>query len=128
MGGKMLSDEQKNLLNNALRSLVEGSGVVNAALAVTIDGHLIAGHSEGERPLKRLATMGSTLMSLGDTISKELATGSCHNVIAENEHGTVVFMHITNEIVLVSLTDTNSSLGMLLSASRNCAETLKNQL
>lgn len=124
----MLNDEKKNLITQALQALVQGNEAVGAALAVSVDGHLVAGHAEGERPIKRLATMGSTLMSLGDTISRELAMGECNNVIAENESGTVVFMHINKELVLVSLTDKLSSLGMLLSASRHCAQSLQKQL
>lgn len=123
-----MTDEKKILVDQALQGLVEGNDAVSAALAVSVDGHLIAGHAAAELSIKRLATMGSTLMSLGDTISRELAMGECNNVIAENDLGIVVFMHINPEIVLVSLTDRNSSLGMLLSASRNCAQSLQKQL
>ncbi|MEZ5672765.1 MAG: hypothetical protein R3E08_10450 [Thiotrichaceae bacterium] len=66
-------------------------------------------------PLERLATMGSTLMSLGDTITAELKMGNCDNIISENKQGIVTFMHINNELVLVTLTVQKNALGMLSS-------------
>jgi hypothetical protein len=63
-------------------------------------------------------------MSLGDTMTSELKMGRCENIISENENGIVAFMHINNNLVLVSLTTETNSLGMLLSHSRKCAETM----
>lgn len=116
----MSSNEIKILIQARLEELITESGQVEAALAVTTDGHLIASAQRKEYALKRLAAMGSTLMALGDTITKELLMGSCKNIIAENEHGIVVFMHITKNLVMVSLTPSSSSLGLLLSSSRSC--------
>jgi hypothetical protein len=60
----------------------------------------LCGAQRREIPGKRLAAMGSTLMSLGNTITKELGDGGkCRNVISENERGVVVFMQITSRIV-----------------------------
>ena len=98
------------------------------AIAVTTDGHLICRAERKEIPAKRLAAMGSTLMSLGNTITKELSMGKCRNVISENEEGVVVFMQITPRTVLVTASGDRSSLGMLLSASRSCIEKIRNEL
>lgn len=122
----------KLVLKNRLEELVSLGGPVEAALAVTTDGHMMASAQRKEFSLKRLAAMGSTLMSLGDTITKELQMGSCNNIISENEYGIVVFMHITKNLVMVSLTSSSGSgLGMLLSSSRNCVgniiQDIKNQ-
>lgn len=110
----------KKILQHRLEELVTEGMHVDAALAVTTDGHLIASAQKTDVTLTRLAAMGSTLMSLGDTITKELAMGACRNIIAENEGGIVVFMHISRNMVMVSLTSSGSGLGMLLSSSRNC--------
>lgn len=116
----MSSIDFKKLLQARLDELVNDGMQVDAALAVTTDGHLVASAQKKEITFKRLAAMGSTLMSLGDTITKELEMGSCKNIIAENEGGVVVFMHISKNLVMVSLTSSGSGLGLLLSASRNC--------
>lgn len=120
--------EARRLIQDSLEALVDSVEPMTAAIAVTSDGHLIAQASRAEVPSKRLAAMGSTLMSLGNTVTKELGMGRCRNVISENEHGVAVFMSITVRIVLISLTDNVSSLGTLLSASRRYAADLGAEL
>lgn len=110
-------------LDQRLAKLLEDCSVINAAVVTTADGHTCAMRQGNQHyPLERLATMGSTLMSLGDTITAELKMGNCDNIISENKQGIVAFMHINNELVLVTLTVQKNALGMLLSYSRRCAE------
>lgn len=106
-----------------LDKLLEMCGAIDAAVVATLDGHMCAMRQRQKSySLERLATMGSTLMSLGDTITAELTMGACDNIISENRNGIVAFMHINDDLVLVSLTTSKNSLGMLLSHSRNCAQ------
>lgn len=118
----MLSSEQQQLLNTKLKTLLENSEEMSAALVTTVDGHLCAMCQRESYPLDRLATMGSSLMSLGDTITAELKMGSCRNIISENESGIVTFMHVNNLLVLVTITLQKNALGMLLAHSRKAAE------
>lgn len=122
----------KDLLNKTLQpyldQLVKEKDGVDGALVVTVDGHLLSKSMIDGTKVKRLATMGSSLMSLGNTITGELAMGGCRNVIVENEEGYAAFMHINSKLVLVSFTRSPNGLGMLLSASRNCANLLFKQL
>lgn len=118
----MLSSEQKQLLNNKLQMLLENSEEIAAALVTTVDGHLCAMQQRENYPLDRLATMGSSLMSLGDTITAELKMGGCKNIISENESGIVTFMHINNSLVLITITLHKNALGLLLAHSRKAAE------
>jgi hypothetical protein len=112
------------MVQPCLDSLVETQSSVNGALVVTVDGHLIAKRIQDDTSVKRLASMSSSLMSLGNTITGELAMGNCRNVIVENEGGYAAFMHINKKLVLVSLTQSPNGLGLLLSASRNCASNM----
>lgn len=118
----------QNIITQAsqrLEKLLENCNVINAAVIVTVDGHLCAMRQRGQQyPLERLATMGSTLMSLGDTITAELNMGTCDNIISENRQGLVAFMHTDQNHVLVTLAAQKNVLGMLLSHSRMCAEDL----
>jgi len=108
-------------LEQRLQKLIDDCHAIDAAVVTTIDGHMQAMKQRNkDYPLERLATMGSTLMSLGDTITAELEMGTCDNIISENKDGLVAFMHINNEMVLVTLGQ-EKSLGMLLSHSRRCA-------
>jgi predicted regulator of Ras-like GTPase activity (Roadblock/LC7/MglB family) len=118
----MLSLEQQQLLNTKLKTLLEHSEEISAALVTTVDGHLCAMHQQRNYSLDRLATMGSSLMSLGDTITAELKMGNCRNLISENESGIVTFMHINNLLVLITITLQKNALGLLLAHSRKAAE------
>jgi predicted regulator of Ras-like GTPase activity (Roadblock/LC7/MglB family) len=119
----MLAPQLITKLDQRLAKLLEDCSVINAAVVTTADGHMCAmRQGNQDYPLERLATMGSTLMSLGDTITAELKMGTCDNIISENKQGIVAFMHINNNLVLVTLTVQKNALGMLLSHSRRCAE------
>ncbi len=117
----MLSNLEKVQTTQLLKSLLQNTSEICAAVVTTLDGHLCAKEQRDEYALERLATMGSTLMSLGDTITAELKMGACRNIISENEGGIVAFMHINQDLVLVTLTQQLNALGMLLAHSRRCA-------
>jgi predicted regulator of Ras-like GTPase activity (Roadblock/LC7/MglB family) len=119
----MLSPLTIKQLEQRLTQLLETCQVINAAVVATLDGHLCTMKQRHQQyPLERLATMGSTLMALGDTITAELNMGNCDNLISENKNGIIAFMHINDNLVLVTLTVQKNALGMLLSHSRRCAE------
>ncbi len=108
-----------------LQKLLDVCDVIDATVIATADGFLCAMKQRSNQyTLERLAVMGSTLMSLGDTITAELKMGNCDNIISENKDGIVAFMHINKEMVLVTVTTRKNALGMLLSHSRMCAEDL----
>ena len=122
------SADPKQVIDRELHGLIDQVDAAMGAIAVTTDGHLICRAERKEIPAKRLAAMGSTLMSLGNTITKELEMGKCRNVISDNEDGVVIFMQITAKTVLVVVSADRSALGMLLSASRNCIEKIRTEL
>lgn len=124
----MLSKQVTAQLEARLTKLLDNCSLIEAGVVATLDGHLCAmKQQKAQYPLERLATMGSTLMALGDTITRELKMGNCDNIISENRNGIVVFMHINDDLVLVTLS-TQKSLGMLLSHSRKCAEDMSKLL
>jgi predicted regulator of Ras-like GTPase activity (Roadblock/LC7/MglB family) len=124
----MLSEAATQQLEQQLEGLLDRCQAISAAVVVTVDGYTCAMKQRvpNQYSLERVATMGSTLMSLGDTMTAELKMGRCENIISENQHGIVAFMHINHNLVLVSLTKETNSLGMLLSHSRKCAESMSN--
>lgn len=117
----MLSQSEEALLTTHLKSLLDTCSVIDAAVVATMDGHLCATEQRTAYSMDRLATMGSSLMSLGDTITAELKMGTCKNLIAENQSGIVAFMHVNENLVLISLTTAQTGLGMLLSHSKKSA-------
>lgn len=125
----MLSKQALTKLEERLDKLLESCHIIEAGVVATVDGYKCAMKQRATQyPLERLAIMGSTLMALGDTITSELQMGNCDNIISENKHGIVAFMHINEQLVLVTLTTQKNALGMLLSHSRKCAEDMHNLL
>ena len=124
----MLSPESKQKLTQRLAVLLENCTVVDAGVVATLDGNLCAMQQRGSFPLDRLATMGSSLMALGDTITAELSLGHCDKIISENQDGLVAFMHINDDLVLITVTKEKNGLGMLLTYSRKCAKEMADML
>jgi len=124
----MLTDQQRQTLEHALKALIDQTEIINAAVVLTVDGHLQAMAQKQNYPLERVAAMGSSFMSLGDTITAELSMGVCRNIISENEHGIIVFMHINDSMILVSMTTDTSALGLLLSHSRISTKKMQKML
>ena len=124
----ILSDIATQELEQQLADLLERCPPICAAVIVTVDGYTCAmkQRTTDQYSLERVATMGSTLMSLGDTLTAELKMGHCENIISENQEGIIAFMHINTDLVLVSMTTEKNALGMLLSYSRKCAEAMAN--
>jgi predicted regulator of Ras-like GTPase activity (Roadblock/LC7/MglB family) len=118
----MISEQVRHNLTARLKKLLDDCDVIDAGVVATIDGHMCAMYARGQFPLERLATMGSSLMALGDTITAELSMGGCDKIISENQDGIVAFMHIGHDFVLITLTRQKHGLGMLLSYSRSCAQ------
>lgn len=116
------------LIQTHLEQLVNNHDAVEGALVATVDGHLITRCMHNATSVKRLASMGCSLLSLSNTITGELVMGNCRNVIIENEGGYVAFMHINKRLILVSFTQANNGLGLLISASRNCAQTIAKKI
>lgn len=125
----MLSPSVVIQIEKRLEKLLDNCDIIEASVVATIDGHTCAMRQRyNNYPLERLATMGSTLMALGDTITAELNMGNCENIISENRNGIVAFMHINKDLVLVTFTTQKTGLGMLLSHSRVCAQDIANSL
>jgi predicted regulator of Ras-like GTPase activity (Roadblock/LC7/MglB family) len=115
-------DIDPQVLEQELDAYLSNCDVVDAAIIATLDGRLRAQRQRGSFEAERTAVMGSSLMALGDTISAELALGPCEIVIAESQGGLVVFNHIRGAFVLISVTQSKSGLGSLLSWARRTAE------
>jgi len=118
----MLAKETVKKLENRLGTLLDNCDVIEASVVSTMDGHLCAMKQRGNLAVERLAIMGSSLIALGDAITEELRMGTCDKIISENQNGIVAFMHIDEDLVLVTVTTQKNGLGMLLSHARKCAK------
>lgn len=107
---------------------VKDNDFVVASVVVSSDGHLVAGAQKKEYSLDRLSAIGSTFMALGDSLAGEVAMGGCKDVIAELDGGIVAFMHVTRNVAIASVSDSSRSLGLLLSSTRGCIDSILREL
>lgn len=124
-GGRV---SMSTVIGEHIRTLVDESDFMVACVAVTADGHLVAGAQKGDYSLERLSAIGSTFMALGDTVAAELRMGGCRDVISELDGGIVVFMHLTRNVAIAAVSDSTRSLGLLLSSTRGCIDNVLRDL
>lgn len=104
---------------------------MNALVIATIDGNLIVDYSiprDADNPafkVRKISTMSSALVALGDSIAKEAEQASCNFAILENEGGRMIVMRISKYIALATIADGSSSLGLVLSSTQPVAKDLK---
>lgn len=116
------------IVKSHIESLARDNDFIDACVVVTTDGHLVAGVNKKDYSLDRLSAIGSTVMALGDSLANEVSMGVCKDVIAEMDGGIVVFMHMTRNVVIASISNSTRSLGMLLSSTRNCIDEVLREL
>ena len=116
------------IINEHIQALVRDREFMVACVAVTADGHLVAGAQKNSYSLDRLSAIGSTFMALGDTVATELKMGGCRDVISELDGGIVVFMHLTRNVAIAAVSDSTRSLGLLLSSTRGCIDNVLRDL
>lgn len=118
----MIPQSVKVYFYSQLQELFQNCDVVDAAMISTLDGRLCAEKQRAECASERVSVMGSSLIALGDAISRELAHGACDIVISENANGLVLFNHINDDFVLICVSASKSGLGSLLSWARSTAQ------
>lgn len=111
-----------------IEALVRENDFMDACVVVTADGHMIAGTQKKGYSLDRLSALGSTFMAMGDTLASETAMGTCKDVVAELDGGIVVFMHMSKNVAIASVSNSTRSLGMLLSSTRSCIDSVRRDL
>ena len=116
------------VIRQHIEQLVHDCEFMTACVAVTADGHLLAGAQKKGYSLDRLSAIGSTFMALGDSLATEVEMGTCRDVISEMDGGIVVFMHLTRSVAIAAVSDSPRSLGLLLSSTRGCIENVLRDL
>lgn len=124
-GGRL---KMGDIIQQHIDALVQENDFIAACVAVTADGHLVAGAQKNSCSLERLSAIGSTFMQLGDSLAAELELGGCRDVISELDGGIVVFMHLTRNVAIAAVSDSTRSLGLLLSSTRGCIDNVLRDL
>ncbi len=114
----------KHLYIKPLNDLINRCPGATGAIIASTDGHIVSSYWKKQLPETKLSAMTSSLIALGETISLEMQQNLCKNVIIENEKGRVVCLRVTQELIFSVVAASNCNLGMLLSYSRDCANTV----
>jgi predicted regulator of Ras-like GTPase activity (Roadblock/LC7/MglB family) len=127
-----LNHVERALCERALRDLVQAESGVEYALLASPDGFEIARVARAH-PLNgaRVAAMASSIFAVGAAMASELRLGSCRNLVVEAEKGFLTLFTVPCQrapLVLWAVALQNTTLGMVLAATRGCARELARQL
>jgi predicted regulator of Ras-like GTPase activity (Roadblock/LC7/MglB family) len=127
-----LTEVERALCERALNELVQTSSGIERALIATPDGFEVAFATRGKRfNAARLAAMSSSILAVGGAMAGELRLGACRNVVVDAEQGLLVLFTIPctrAQLVLSALAPRDSTLGLVLVATRACAQNIARQL
>ncbi len=127
-----LTEVERALCERALTDLLQTTSGIERTLIATPDGFEVAFATRGKRfNVARLAAMSSSILAVGSAMSGELRLDACRNVIVEAEKGTLVLFTIPckrAQLVLSALAPKDSTLGLVLVATRACAQEIARQL
>jgi len=111
------SDNAKNFIEEKINDMFDTCSDIYGAVISSVDGHLVLDVVKRELPVKKISAMTSSLMALGETVSKESDQGNCQYVSVINESGRVMVLRVGDALTLTTLSTQDSNLGMVLSAS-----------
>ena len=106
------------MMQGILDNLLKDHNDILAAIIGTSDGYLKFQSARDGFSSARLATIGASFIALGDAMTNEAKMGNCRNLIAENEYGIVVVLHITPDQFLMLFSENKALLGFLLATGR----------
>jgi predicted regulator of Ras-like GTPase activity (Roadblock/LC7/MglB family) len=114
-----LSEASKQLIHQVFADMMESCHGITGLLISTVDGHVVSSLFRGETMQEaRLAAMTSSLLALGESLSKEAKQDECKHIIVQNSDGVIVTQRFGKSLVLTSIADTATNLGMLHSVTR----------
>ena len=110
-----------------LQALVSQTAGIDSATVVTGDGFEVASVLRDSVSPQRLAAMVSSLLMLSEAVAGELGMQRTQYVVVNAESGAVIAMRIPlseRELLISVLCSGDAGLGMVLFATRDCAQAL----
>lgn len=126
-----LTDSEVVACKRALLALVNDTSV-EAALLASPDGFEVVSATRVRRiDGPRLAAMSSSMLALGSALANELNLDTCRNMHLDADDGLVLLLTVPCtrvELVLSALAPKDTTLGMMLMATRTCAQAIGKRL
>jgi predicted regulator of Ras-like GTPase activity (Roadblock/LC7/MglB family) len=123
-----MTEVEKTVCVRALERLVGDETGVEYALLASADGFEVAGATRTHALNgARVAAMASSIFAVGSAMAGELRLESCRNLVVEAEKGFLTLLTVPcarAPLVLWTVALKETTLGMVLMASRACARDL----
>lgn len=120
-----MSKSRTEQLMDRLRDLQSGSGEVEAAAIVSVDGLSMASVLPPGVEEDRVSAMSAAMLSLGERISTELTRGALEQVNVKGDNGYVILTSVGEEAVLTVLARKDAKLGLILLDVTRAVEALE---
>lgn len=122
----MTKQNEKNRLacKTALDNLMTRCDDVSAAMLALRDGRPYAENIRGKAEPGKLAAMSSSIVALGQTVLRELGSGSLNHVLVEGTDGKLVVASIPGSgglLIISVLAKRDARLGLVLGHTKMCA-------
>jgi len=119
---------EKNELKNIFAKIFSSCNSIYATLVSTTDGHPLVKQSRVNLNESTLAAMTSSCIALGDRIATEVEQNGCELTLIQNTEGYLAIKRVSRKWVITVLADKNVNLGLLLTATKNAAKLLEEEL
>lgn len=108
-----MTHENVELLIERLKTLNNASYGLEASMIVSADGLSIASALPDGMEEARISAMSAAMLSLSESITRELQKGSLEQVYIKGENGYVLLMSIAQKAVLTVFAEENIKLGLI---------------
>ena len=109
-----MTHENVEQLIERLKTLNNVSYGLEASMIVSADGLSIASALPDGMEEARISAMSAAMLSLSESITRELQKGSLEQVYIKGENGYVLLMSIAQKAVLTVFAEENIKLGLII--------------
>lgn len=115
-------------IHDVLRGLRAASGDIVGAAILTSDGFIVASEFTRELDEEMVSGMAATLLGVGERIAQKIMSSELEQAYVRAKSGYVIVNAISEEEVLIILTNREAKLGMVFMELRNRLEELSELL
>ena len=123
-----MTKNRSQLMVDRLRELQTSSPDTEASAVVSVDGLCIASALPQGVEEDRVSAMSAAIISLAESISKEMGRGSLEQVFTKGENGYVILISISDHAGLTVLAGDQAKPGLVFLEMRRAAADLLNLL
>jgi len=123
-----VTHQNLELLVARLKVLNHATFGIEASMIVSADGLTIASALPEGMEESRISAMSAAMLSLSESITKELNKGALEQVYIKGEYGYVLLMAIPQKAVLTVFAGENVKLGLIILIMKQAAEDLQSLL